>query len=303
MILTQSSTLAVKPSSLAQKRELLENFMGGRSTKEKTRTEQHRLWAVGHQALKAPPKDGKKGRLPLALDLAPEKAAACHLDHFGIFLFLLIKLDAASRAVCCWLSCVQHLGWTFKMNESMIFHVHRNCCFWRISTLLGGNMGSLLDPPHLCAVPHHLPATGPQHHPQIPRSRLQTAQRGAEPNPSDPKSSGAPVPRFQALGSACPTHWHQHSSTASTAPSRYLPWEADGSAALESFSVPFQITLWKAQTPPRIFRDLNSQESNFFPFFPKWAWIGLKKTSSESPRKYQPKYRCTKTVRKQHTEN
>ena len=171
------------------------------------------------------------------------------MDHFGIFLFLLIKLDAASRAVCCWLSCVQHLGWKFKMNKSVIFHVYRNCCFWRVLTLLGGNMGSPLDTPHLHAVPHCLPAKGPQCHPQIPRSRLQTAQRGAEPNPSDLQSSGPHVPRLSppqaqpAPGSARPRHGHQLGSTAGTAPSCYLPWEADGSAALESFSVQFQITL------------------------------------------------------------
>lgn len=43
------------------------------------------------------------------------EAAARNLDHFDRFLFLLVKLDAASRAICCWLSWVQHLGWKFKM--------------------------------------------------------------------------------------------------------------------------------------------------------------------------------------------
>lgn len=62
--------------------------------------------AAGHRALKAPPKDGKKRSLPLALDLAPGEAATCNLDHFGIFLFPLIKLYAASRAVYCWFSSV-----------------------------------------------------------------------------------------------------------------------------------------------------------------------------------------------------
>lgn len=164
--------------------------------------------------------------MPLAMDLAPGEAAACNLDHFGIFLFLLIKLDAASRDVCCCLSCVQHLGWKFKMSKSVIFHMYRNCCFWRLLTLWGGNMDPLLDPPHLHKVPHCVPGAGPRRHPQIPASRLQTVQRGAEPNPSDPQSSGPPVPR----------HRHQLGSTAGTAPSCHLPWEADGSAALESFS-------------------------------------------------------------------
>ena len=73
-----------------------------------------------------------------------------------MFLFLLIKLDAASRAVCCWPSCLQHLGWKFKTNKCDISHIyiHINCCFWRVLTLLWGNMGSLLDPPHLHTVPH-----------------------------------------------------------------------------------------------------------------------------------------------------
>lgn len=66
--------------------------------------------AAGHQALKASPNDGKKKKkkrsLPLALDLAPGEAATCNLDHFGIFLFPLIKLYAASRAVYCWFSSV-----------------------------------------------------------------------------------------------------------------------------------------------------------------------------------------------------
>lgn len=125
--------------------------------------------------------------------------------------------------------------------------------------------------------PCSIPARDLQHHPQMPRSRLQTTQEGSEPNPCDLQPSGPPIPRFKALGSAQTRHRHQLGSTAST-PSCPLPWEGDGSAALESFSLLFQITLWKTQTSPRTFRDVIYQESNFFPFSPKWAWMGLKKS-------------------------
>lgn len=95
--------------------------------------------------------------------------------------------------------------------------------------------------------------------------------------PLDLQPSGPPVPRFKALSSAQTSHRHQLGSTASTAPSCSLPWEVDGSAALESFSLLFWITLWKTETSPRTFRDITYQESSFFPFSPKWAWMGLKK--------------------------
>lgn len=81
--------------------------------KEKTRAEQHGLRAACSESTS---EGWKKGRLPLALDLAPGEAAACNLDHFGIFLFPLTELDAASRAVCSWLSCA-HPRWKFKTNE------------------------------------------------------------------------------------------------------------------------------------------------------------------------------------------
>lgn len=67
----------MKPSSLdrdgrwEQRDALLENFRGikflwefpfvvGPQRRKKTRTEQHRLHAAGHQALKAPPNGGKR---------------------------------------------------------------------------------------------------------------------------------------------------------------------------------------------------------------------------------------------------
>lgn len=57
------------------------------------------------------------GSLPLAPDLVPREAATSDLDHFGTFLFLLIKLYAASRAVYCRFSRA-HLQQKFKVSES-----------------------------------------------------------------------------------------------------------------------------------------------------------------------------------------
>lgn len=139
--------------------------------------------------------------------------------------------------------------------------------FTYIGTVAFGR-SSLLDPPDLHAASHSVQALS-----TIPKCQ----GGGAEPNPSDQQPSGPPVPRFKALGSAQPRHRHQLGSTASTAFPCSLLWEADGSAALWSFSLLFQITLWKTQTSPRTFRDVIYQEGNFFPFYPKWAWMGFKK--------------------------
>lgn len=57
------------------------------------------------------------GSLPLAPDLAPREAATSDLDHFGTFLFLLIKLYAASRAVY-YRFPRAHLQQKFKVSES-----------------------------------------------------------------------------------------------------------------------------------------------------------------------------------------
>lgn len=73
----------------------------------------------------------EKEHLPLTLDLSPGKAAACNLDHFGMFFFLLTKIDAAVELFAVG-SCVCSI-WDgrFQIKRSVIFHIYRNNCFWK----------------------------------------------------------------------------------------------------------------------------------------------------------------------------
>lgn len=158
-----------------------------------------------------------------------------------------------------------------QINKSVVFQTYRDYCFWKE-----------IWTPYLTL------QIFMQHHTASRPEALSTTLNAKEqvPNhsgrcwakPLDLQPSGPPVPRCKALGSAQTRHRHQLGSTTSTALSCSLPWEADQSAALRSFSLLFWITLWKTQTSPRTFRDVTYQESNFFPYFPKWAWIGLQKT-------------------------
>lgn len=154
------------------------------------------------------------------------------------------------------------------MNKSVIFQVFGTFYFWKLLTPSGRKH-------RLSTWPSTSPwsATAPLYYrPSVP------PHNSKEQLPNHWASHWAKPQWPAALWTTC-AQVPNHLGSTFEPFAMQSRWVCSPGKALGLFFFQFLITFWKAQTPPRTFRDLISQGSNFFAFSPKWAWTGLRKTS------------------------